>query len=165
MKFLAQWKPQDDLERSLQQASISFPVRLRSAIEEKPPRTCRNSYPIVHRDFLLHNILFNDKYDIVGVIDWEYAHTSPFEVFAALTNMYSRFDRETTRAAPDVEEDGRTYKEDIMEQEETMPAEWKLSSVFGSVMGNLGLCMSQFEEGKAIFYTEVIDRYKAIREN
>lgn len=99
---------------------ISFPSRLKSAVEKKlsrSPTTCENGYPIVHRDFLLHNILFDDVYNIVGVIDWEYAHSTPFEVFAALTNMYSRFDPEALRAVSDGDEEGRQYIKNVIDEE------------------------------------------------
>jgi hypothetical protein len=34
------------------------------------------------------HMLFDDAYNVVGVIDWENAHSAPFEVFTAPTNMH-----------------------------------------------------------------------------
>jgi hypothetical protein len=65
----------------------------------------------------LYNILFDDTYNVVGVIDWEYAHSALFEVFAALTNMYSYFYLKTLHAVTDRDEEGRQYIEDIIEEE------------------------------------------------
>jgi len=70
--FLCTRPSEDDDLRSLKQGVISFPSRLKSAVEKKllrNPTTYENSYRIVHRDFLLHNILFDDIYNIMGVID------------------------------------------------------------------------------------------------
>jgi aminoglycoside phosphotransferase (APT) family kinase protein len=93
---------------------VSFPSRLKSAVKtpSRNPITCDNRYPIVHGDLLLHNILFDDAYNVVGVIDWEFAHSAPLEVFAALTNMYARFDSKTLHAIPDNNNEGQQYIED-----------------------------------------------------
>ncbi|CZT09981.1 uncharacterized protein RAG0_14585 [Rhynchosporium agropyri] len=90
-------------------------------MESRKIVACENGYPIVHRDFLPHNILFDDAYNIVGMIDWEFAHSAPLEVFAALTNMYSHFDAKTLDVVTDTDEEGRQYIEDIMNEEKDMP--------------------------------------------
>jgi hypothetical protein len=46
---------------------------------------------------------------LICVIDWEYAHSAPFEVFTALTNMYSRFDLKTLHVVTDTDDEGRRY--------------------------------------------------------
>ncbi|KAI9789351.1 MAG: hypothetical protein M1816_006240 [Peltula sp. TS41687] len=151
---------EDDLTlRDLKQAVISFPSRLKETMEQRPPSACETGYPIVHRDFLMHNILFDDAYNVVGVIDWEGAHSAPFEVFAALTNLYSCFDLKTVQAIPDGEEDGRSYIEDVMDQEMMMSGEPKLSAAFASILGDIGHWMISFEEGKIAPFTDVLDRY------
>jgi hypothetical protein len=150
--------------RSLKQAVISFPSRLKSAVEKRSPRNptgYENRYPIVHRDFLLHNILFDDTYNIVGVIDWEFAHSAPLEVFAALTNMYSCFDSNTLRAVTDRDDEGRQYIEDVMEEEKDIGQGCKLSKSFGSILGDIGLCMTYFEEGRAVSFGKLLDRYES----
>jgi len=155
----------DDGLRSLKHAVISFPSRLKSAMEKTSSRnltTCENRYPIVHRDFLLHNILFDDTFNVVGVIDWEFAHSAPLEVFAALTNMYSRFDSKTIHAVTGSDEEGRQYIEDIMNEEKDIRQGCKLSKAFGSILGDIGLCMTYFEEGRAVPFGELLDRYEKI---
>ncbi len=150
--------------RSLKQAVTSFPSRLKSAVEKRSPRnptSYENRYPIVHRDFLLHNILFDDTYNVVGVIDWEFAHSAPLEVFAALTNMYSRFDSKTLRAVTDRDDEGRQYIKDVMEEEKDIGQGCKLSKSFGSILGDIGLCMTYFEEGRAVSFGKLLDRYES----
>lgn len=152
--------------RGLKRAVISFPSRLKSAMEKtsssRNPDPCENRYPIVHRDFLLHNILFDDAYNVVGVIDWEFAHSAPLEVFAALTNMYSRFDPKTVRVVADGDEEGRQYIADVMDEEKDARQGCKLSKAIGSILGDIGLCMTYFEEGRAVSFGELLDRYEKI---
>jgi hypothetical protein len=153
----------DELQ-SLKQAVISFPSRLKSAVEKRSPRKPTgygNRYPIVHRDFLLHNILFDDTYNVVGVIDWEYAHSAPLEVFAALTNMYSSFDSKTLRAVTDRDDEGRQYIKDVMEEEKDIGQGCELSKSFGSILGDIGLCMTYFEAGRAASFGKLLDRYES----
>lgn len=72
LDFLQSRLEDNDELRSLKQAVISFPLRLKSAVEKKSPRNptaYENRYAVAHRDFMLHNILFDDVYNIVGVID------------------------------------------------------------------------------------------------
>lgn len=125
------------------------------------PTAYENRYPIVHRDFLLHNILFDDTYNIVGVIDWEVAHSAPLEVFTALTNIYSCFDPKTLHAITDRDDEGRQYIKDVMHEEKDIRQGCKLSKAFGSILGDIGLCMTYFEEGRAVLFGKLLDRYES----
>ena len=42
-------------------------------------KSSSTSYPLCHTDLRAANILFNDNYKIVAVIDWSYAHSVPIE--------------------------------------------------------------------------------------
>ena len=161
LDFLHSRQEDDDRLRNLKQAVVSFPSRLKSAVKTSLENSisCENRYPIVHRDFLLHNILFDDAYNVVGVIDWEFAHSAPLEVFSALTNMYSRFDSKTLHAVPDSDNEGNEYIEDIVDEEYRIGHGCKLSKTFGSILGDIGLCMTYFEEGRAVSFGGLLDRY------
>jgi hypothetical protein len=134
-----------------------FPTRLASTLKERPPASCI-SYPIVHKDFLIHNILLDEEYNVVGVIDWENAHSAPFDVFTALTTMYFHFDSKALSMIPD-EKHGRKYLHDIIRKEKEMQLANKISSSFGSTLGDIGHCMNLFEEGKATSFSHVLGRY------
>jgi aminoglycoside phosphotransferase (APT) family kinase protein len=116
--FLLTHHDDNDWLRKLKQDVASFPSRLKTIIEKGSLKnlSSRNRYPILNRDFLPRNMLFDDEFNIVGVIDWEGAHSAPIEVFAALTNMYSRFDPETLHMVPD-SDDGRRYIEDVKDKD------------------------------------------------
>jgi aminoglycoside phosphotransferase (APT) family kinase protein len=79
-----------------------FPVSLARTVKAKPPPTSSSKgFPLIHWDFLLHNVLLDDQFNIVGLPDWENTYSAPFEVFVAHTNMYSHFDSKTLRMVPD----------------------------------------------------------------
>jgi hypothetical protein len=71
-----------------------------------PPNAITN---LLTKGLFTTYMLFDDAYNVVDVIDWEFAHSAPLEVFAALTNMYSRFDSKTIHAVPDSNAEGRQY--------------------------------------------------------
>lgn len=156
-KFLLKQSNDDTTLKALKHEVECFPARLASALEDRPP-TGGTSYPLVHKDFLIHNILFDEEYNVVGVIDWENTHSAPFEVFAALTNMYSHFDSKALHMVPN-EKDGKAYIHDVMHEEVKMKLANKISSSFGSILGDIGYCMNLFEEGRATCFTHVLKRY------
>ena len=41
--------------------------------------SCSDTHPLSHPDFQAHNVLFDDDFNIVAIIDWSYAHTVPIE--------------------------------------------------------------------------------------
>uniref|UniRef100_A0A8H7NPL4 Aminoglycoside phosphotransferase domain-containing protein n=1 Tax=Bionectria ochroleuca TaxID=29856 RepID=A0A8H7NPL4_BIOOC len=120
------------------------------------PARSTHAYPIVHPDFLWHNILLNDSYEIVGIIDWEFARTAPIEGFAARMNLYGLFN--SRLATQDFAEEGRQYIGDVAGAEIEMNVSQKLSEAFGSIFGDLGLCMQFYDEGRALLFDSVLDR-------
>ncbi|KAK2859897.1 hypothetical protein FQN49_004596 [Arthroderma sp. PD_2] len=160
LKFLKSRQEDTDFIRDLRREAVEFPSRLKVEIEQFLPReqsSKRAVYPIVHPDFLQHNILYDDEYNVVGVIDWEFAHSSPPEIFAARTNMYSHFDPESLRVITESE-----YLETMTDVETEMGQGYGLSQAFGSTLGEIGICMNGFEEGRATKFSQVLARLKNI---
>jgi Phosphotransferase enzyme family len=48
------------------------------------PRFLNGLFPLKHNDLHWQNVLFNAKCEVVGIIDWEWAHTVPVESFTLL---------------------------------------------------------------------------------
>lgn len=46
---------------------------------------------MAHPDFQFHNILFDDNWTVVGVIDWTYTHTVPVETFCTVPGGHFLF--------------------------------------------------------------------------
>jgi hypothetical protein len=83
-------------------------------------------------------------------------------VFAALTNMYSRFDLKTLYAVPNTDKEGRRYVKDVVDEEKDIGQGCKLSKTFGSILRDIGLCITYFEEGRAVLFKELLDCYEKI---
>lgn len=113
-------------------------------------------FPIVHPDFGLHNILLNDDYEVVGVIDWEGAYSAPVGVFAARTNMFASLDVVNGTLAYD--EEGADYVSLIATMGRDDISWRELSIALGSVVGALSLCMMVYEEGRAIPFDIFMDK-------
>lgn len=141
-------------------ATESFPQRLKLTTETLMPARSSRTYPIVHPDFLMHNLLLDDSFEVVGVIDWEFAHTAPIEVFAARMNMYASFNPQ--HANLDLNEEGKQYVADVACMEMGMSASPRLSETFGSILGDIGLCMQFYEEGRALLFDTVLDRTEKV---
>lgn len=138
----------------LKSATQSFPKCLKLAIQKvRNDKTCR--YPIVHPDFGLHNILLNNDFEIVGVIDWEHAHSAPAGVFAARTNIFARFD--ATNMSLKWDNDGAIYMTGFERIKNPDPAK-RLSMALTDPLAILGFCMQLYEEGRAIPFDEVLNR-------
>ncbi|WEW56137.1 hypothetical protein PRK78_001572 [Emydomyces testavorans] len=153
-------KSEDNSLQKLKQDVMLFPAGLRSVVEKRLLSNSSSSehrYPIVHRDFELHNILFDDSFNIVGVIDWEFAHSAPMEVFAVLTNMYSRFDSTRLHVVTDSE-----YIKEVRSKDLAVRQGCKLAGTFGSIWGDVGMCMVHFEEGIALPFGQLLNRVKGI---
>jgi hypothetical protein len=75
---------------------------------------------------------------VVGVIDWEHAHSAPAGVFAARANMFARFDPTNTSLKWDNE--GARYIADI-EAIDNPDLDDRLSTALTSPLAVLGLCM------------------------
>lgn len=158
-------QPEDDTEiQKLKQATLSFPGLLKLTIVNQSSEhlsAYEGIYPIVHGDFLLHNLLFNEAFEVVGVIDWENSHSAPLEVFAAATNMFSHFNPKTLRVNFHENQQGLQYIEDVKAKEKHLCQESGLSKAFGSLLGDIGMCMARFEAGTMVLFGELLDRYKA----
>lgn len=112
----------------------------------------------------MHNLLFNDNYDIIGVIDWEYAFSAPIDVFAARTNVYAKYDTEKVALGwgeGEEKQEGLQYLAEVRACEETMGL--SLSTKFGSFLGDLGYCMNRYEEGSAGNFDILLDRVETIK--
>jgi len=159
-KFLCKGPSDDQTFQTLQHEVECFPIDLVAALKARPPPTSSSEgYPLIHWDFLLHNILFDEQFNIVGLPDWENTYSAPFEVFVAHTNMYSHFDSKQLRMVPD-EKEGVEYMADVMHEEEKMQPADRISSFTGSILGDISYCMSLFEEGRAACFSQVLNRYK-----
>lgn len=65
----------------------------------------------------------------------------------------------TLRAVPDSNNAGKRYIEDDIDQKHNIHRGCQISIDFGNILGGVRLCITYFEEGIAISYTKLIERY------
>lgn len=59
----------------------SFPSRL-AMMASRLSKFDKGPFPLIHGDFGHNNVVVNDDYQIIGVIDWEMAFAAPWEIAA-----------------------------------------------------------------------------------
>ena len=64
--------------------SLAFNSWLRLSLAKRMGKSTTVDYPLAHPDFHAGNILFDDDFTIVGILDWSYAHTVPTELFCVV---------------------------------------------------------------------------------
>ncbi|CRK23650.1 hypothetical protein BN1708_013747 [Verticillium longisporum] len=139
----------------LKRATEAFPTRLASVIDKLTANNVVRNYPIVHPDLGMHNILLNNDYEVVGVIDWEGAYSAPIDVFAARTNMFASLDVDNGILAINAE--GIDYESVIASMEKDDESIHVLLTALRSVVGGLSLCMKMYEEGRAMRFDRFIE--------
>jgi len=99
-------------------------------------------------------MLFDDEYNLVGVVDWRDCFSAPFNFFAGRTCMYATWSRAEARLVVE-----STYKQEVARMEAQMSIDNKLSAALESPSSDLGMCLWAYEKGVVgIEYQRVIDK-------
>jgi hypothetical protein len=117
---------------------------------------------LVHGDFSYHNHLYNDDYDLVGVIDFEHCFTAPWPLAISRTVL----DLEPTPWPPVISqtpvledcaaEIKHSYAEELRKIESPNK---RLSEVYSNPLGEIGWAMDGFSHGHVFpKYSEIIAR-------
>ena len=84
-----------DLERALEEASeelcIGAWLRVQAVSSIIQPPFNRGPFPLHHPDLGYDNLLFDDDYNITGVIDWTYTAVLPIESFCVMPLEFPRY--------------------------------------------------------------------------
>ena len=129
---------------------IKFPSDLYQLIPYLTTNTDPVGYPLVRSEFLNTNVLFDDGFGLVGVLDWFGAYTAPMEEFAIRTCNYM-----------DWKSEDRVMKEYklAVEREEGRSGSAGLGKVLGGPLGDLALAMWMHQRGKdGAGYGDVLER-------
>lgn len=124
-------------------------IKNKLAIDSSPHEGC---YYIVHPDLTPSNVLFDDQWNLVAVIDWELAFTAPLEIFAA--KMARHYFGDTR------EDMGRLYLNDVQHHEKELKLNSKLSASFGSTLGNLAKAMNEYEAGTPLYLLDAVEEFE-----
>lgn len=74
----ARFPDMDGASDEIKASIIDFPLRIRARAANIPIRDL-GPFPLVHDDFGHANVVVDDNYNILGVIDWENACSMPWE--------------------------------------------------------------------------------------
>lgn len=132
-------------------------------------------FPLCHGDFGHNNVIVDDDYNILGVIDWETAFAGPWEIFGDFPLSFS-----TVPPAMDVpweyNDDGspknaelaqkfadqRDYVAAVKEEEYRSGGTHRLSEALqDSRRRQLATAMRLFQNGKVGWYCKVTDKFVA----
>ena len=151
-------------------ASIrEFPLRLEQlatniAIQDHGP------FPLFNNDFGHNNIVVNDNYKTLGVIDWENAHSVPWEIVdfpillqnepapLAESQDYDENGVPRDKEARAMFEDQKRYIDAVRQAEQSKRLPPMLSAVLADRAGqDLATSMQLYSEGRWARYAKVFD--------
>jgi hypothetical protein len=75
--------------------------------------------------------------------------------------MYSCFDLKTLYAITNKDNKRRQYIKDIINKKKDIQQGCNLFKTFGSVLKDISLCITYFEEEKAVLFRELLEYYKS----
>jgi hypothetical protein len=132
-------------------------------------------FPLCHGDFGHNNVVVDENYNVLGVIDWEFAFTAPWEIFGdfPLTlsvtppemDMPSNYDALGNPKDEELAEkfrDRKKYLLAVKREEERLGLDGKLllSDVLGdSKRGAMVSAMRLYETGKPGWYSKVVNDF------
>lgn len=157
----------DEILLSIQQ----FPARFKEAVRKLPMN--HGPFPLRHPDFYHSNIIIDDSYNILSVIDWEGASTVPWEAVEFPMFLYTvpppidlptKYDRNGYPVIPEIQERWRErqgYIEMVKEAEQRKGLDCKLSTILAShETQNLATSVRLYkEEGKVGYYCRLLEKY------
>ncbi|KAJ5286332.1 hypothetical protein N7524_001638 [Penicillium chrysogenum] len=139
------------------------------SVQDKGP------FPLCHGDFGHNNMVFDDEYNILGVIDWEAAYAGPWELFGEFPltlsmlppDMDAPWNYDESGLPRDAESlqrcaDRRGYVTAVVEKEQEMNVVegCRLSvALQDSRRQDLAAAMRLYSRGKPGYYSKVIEKF------
>ena len=157
----------DEIIQSIQQ----FPVRFKEAVKKLPING--GPFPLHQPDFNHSNIIIDEAYNTLSVIDWEGASTVPWEVVEFPMFLYTvpppidlptKYDRDGYPIDPEIQErwdERRNYTEIVKRAEQKKGLDCKLSTTLTSYdTQNLATSLPLYKEvGKVGYYCRLLEKY------
>ncbi|KAJ5837501.1 uncharacterized protein N7525_002689 [Penicillium rubens] len=139
------------------------------SVQDKGP------FPLCHGDFGHNNMVFDDEYNLLGVIDWEAAYAGPWELFGEFPltlsmlppDMDAPWNYDESGLPRDAESlqrcaDRRDYVTAVIEKEQEMNVVegCRLSvALQDSRRQDLAAAMRLYSRGKPGYYSKVIEKF------
>lgn len=157
----------DKIETSI----LSFPLRVKELAATIPIRN-QGPFPLMHNDFGHNNIVVDDNWKVLGVIDWEHAWSAPWEfndfplalrvmpAILAPAWCYNENGEAVSEQTKIRIQDREDYVNCIRQAEKKKGLPPLLSAALADKAGNdLTEAMSLYSEGIFAEYCKIIDAY------
>ncbi|TVY25150.1 hypothetical protein LHYA1_G006488 [Lachnellula hyalina] len=153
--------------------SVSLFTKSITKIAERLSVRDKGPFPLCHGDFGHNNIIVDDEYRILGVIDWEGAFAGPWELFGdfplTLQVIPPAMDLPSNYGEDGIPEDDslkqkftdqKEYVRVIRDEPESLGAHVLLSEIIGNFKRQqLITAMRLYQDGKVGWYSKLIDQF------
>lgn len=147
----------------------SFPESISNLANGLSTRDC-GPFPLCHGDFGHNNIVVDDDYRILGLIDWETAFAGPWEIFADFPLTLSmvpsaidvpwNYDEQGDPVTPELKQqlaDQKSYVVAVRKAEDEMGTSSLLSEALNDRRRQqLMTAMRLYQSGKAGWYSKLV---------
>lgn len=150
-----------------------FPSQIKALARDLLHRDGNNGpFPLCHTDFLHSNIIVDDNFDVLGIIDWEGACTLPLQLITfpnflkALPRPFDSPNNYDEDGQPVDAEDKQRWQDRRDYVQMVKSAEYE-DHILSTCLSNekhvsIAYCMTAFENGKLGFYNRVVDELRKI---
>lgn len=157
--------------------SVSSFTRSISNLASRLSTRNHGPFPLCHGDFGHNNIVVDDRYHILGVIDWETAFAGPWEIFGDFPLTLSivppamdapwNYDDEGNPKSPELAQqfaDQKDYVAAVRQEEQRSGGhQYCLSEALGdSRRQQLATTMRLYQNGKAGWYSKLTDKFSLV---
>ena len=162
----------EEFGSQLKASILAFPHGLKKLAATIPIRN-HGPFPLIHSDFAFWNVVVDDDYKVLGVIDWEFAHSGPWETVhfpscymptPAPMGPTEWYDDDGMPKDPDLKEAFREMDEYVdavrkVERSKDLPP--TLSAVLSDRAGqDLALAMKLYtDDGKHGYYSNILEKH------
>lgn len=159
----------EECSNQLEASILAFPPRLKKLAATIPIRN-HGPFPLIHPDFALWNVVVDDDYKILGVIDWEFAHSGPWEMVhfpkcfmpapapMALSAWYNEDGMPVDNDLKESFKEMKEYVDVVRWVEQAKGLSPTLSAVLGDRAGqDLAFALHLYVDGKHGKYSKVLD--------
>ena len=148
---------------------VAFPTRLKKLAATIPIRN-NGPFPLIHVDFGFWNVVVDDDYKILGLIDWESAYVQPWERVTfplcvgpgpapmGPSEWYDADGAPLTEHLKKGVEEEKDYVDAVRRYEEARGLPPTLSNVLGDRAGqDLADALHSYDEGNHRWYSRILD--------
>ena len=152
---------------------VAFPTRLKKLAATIPIRNS-GPFPLIHADFGFWNVVVDDDYKILGLIDWESTYVQPWETVRfplcmgpspAPMGPSQWYDADGVPVDENLRkglEEEKSYVDAVRRYEEARGLSPTLSNVLGDRAGqDLAYALHSYDEGVHGWYSRILDIHHA----